>query len=603
MEKRTVLDYLSKWKYLIVSISFAVSLFSFYYLTSKQEYAASVTIEYTNSESKFGYTPDGTNIDSKEIYSANIISDVISDLGLDVTIDEIRTNCEVEPIIPEEEVEKKEASYKNGEVYSYFPTKYKVTFTSDAKKEKTFSINVLNSIIDNYFEHYSEKYINKANIPANPADIVDESYDYIENADVLKNSTADMLGYLKKMTESYPDYRSSETGYTFNDLYEQYQLVNDTDIPTLYALILNHKVTKNANLLKDKYQEKQNLNNIKVNDIKENIDEIITLIEAYSEKNSSDQNYQLSIGDNEIDKNRKNVINDVYENNSNPISTYDNIIDNYIKNKDSCNLMGIENDYIDYLLDIFNVNEAITQTEVLRNITEKRIKIETELSALYDIVLKNVSELNEYLGTANISSANTAFVIEKLNIKLYVLLIFMVFIVLGILGTIVISKLFENIKDLIFTDVKTKLPNNKYCDLIISNYSNQILKDEFSFILLSISNLQDINKSKGYKIGDETLKLFADYLKATINSAGTVVYNKTNQFFVFLPDSTLERAEFFMRELKERINTDELTEHIEFVYALSETESDRVYSIRKLISNTFIKLEKVQKENGDKHAK
>ena len=564
METNTIFDYVSRWKYLIIGLSIAASVVFSFYLKSIQEYTASVTIEYKNPDAKYGYTPDGTIIDPSEIYSANIISKVIEDMNLDMTIDQIRTKCEVKEIIPEDEKEKKEAAYKNNEEYFYFPTRYEVTYTVDSEYDKTFAINMLNSIIDNYFAYYSEEYINKTNIPANPAS-------------------------------------SSTTGYAMDDLYELYETISQTDIPALYAVIIDNHATKNNTSLMQGYTQAIDRNRIRISDVNENLDEISSLIEMYSAKNSADQNYQMELDDNEIDKNRKNVINYVYENESNPSSTYDNIIKRFIESKDACNSMEIENEFKDYLLSIFTDAGNMEEEAIINHITESTDSIVEELDGLYGIVLDSVKELNQYLGTSNIYSINTAYVCEKLNIRLYVMLVMLVFIIIGTLGTIIICKLVDNIKHLIFVDEKTSLPNNKYCDLIISNYSNKVLDDDFSFILLSLDNLQETNRTQGYHAGDKMLKTFSDILSDTVNTFGTVVYNKTNQFFVFLPDSNMAQSEHLIHELKKAVKSYDTPYSIEFSYSISESKTDNIYSIRKLIAESLAKMEKTERRGGDKY--
>lgn len=585
---------------MIVGASIAASIIFSFYLKSIQEYTASVTIEYKNTDAKYGYTPDGSMIDPSEIYSANIISAVIEDMGLDMTIDQIRTRCEVNAIIPEDEQAKKEAAYKNNEEYFYFPTRYEVTYTVDSKYNKTFAINTLNSIIDNYFAYYSEEYVNKRNLPANPAALIDTSYDYIENADIINNTTNDMLGYLEVMTTEYPDYRSSTTGYAMDDLYELYKTISHTDIPALYAFIIDNQATKNGESLLQDYSQLINRNKIRITDIDSNLSEITNLIEAYSTKNSADRNYQLETDDNEIDKNRKNVINYVYENDANPSPTYDNIISRFIENKDSCNSMEIENEFTDYLLNVFAGASDMENNEVIEEITKTTESIVKELDGLYMYVLESVKELNQYLGTTNIYSINTAYVYEKLNIKLYVMLVMLIFIIIGTMGTIIICKLVDNIKNMIFIDEKTSLPNSKYCDLIISNYSDKILDDDFSFILLSLDNLQKANSELGYRTGDTMLKMFSDALTETVNQFGIVVYNKTNQFFVFLPDSNLAQSEHLIHVLEKTIMSLDAPCKIEFSYAISESKTDNIYSIRKLIAESMTRMEQNKKSGEDK---
>ena len=47
-------------------------------------------------------------------------------------------------------------------------------------------------------------------------------YDLIESAEVLEDSVSGMLDYLLDKRATNPYFRSVETGYTFNDLYQIY---------------------------------------------------------------------------------------------------------------------------------------------------------------------------------------------------------------------------------------------------------------------------------------------------------------------------------------------------------------------------------------------
>ena len=107
MKEFQILRYLSKGKFLIFIIALVGALGVYYYANSNQAYTAMTAIRYANDAISQGMTPSGSELDVTEIYSTTVISGAIEDLGLDCTVDEIRSKFRVEPIISEDEETKK----------------------------------------------------------------------------------------------------------------------------------------------------------------------------------------------------------------------------------------------------------------------------------------------------------------------------------------------------------------------------------------------------------------------------------------------------------------------------------------------------------------
>ena len=79
-----------------------------------------------------GLTPNGSELDVSEIYSSTVIKGAIEDLGLNCSVDEVRSHVKVTPIIPEEEAGKQQTAIDKGEEYEYFPTDYVITYEADS---------------------------------------------------------------------------------------------------------------------------------------------------------------------------------------------------------------------------------------------------------------------------------------------------------------------------------------------------------------------------------------------------------------------------------------------------------------------------------------
>ena len=103
MKEFQILRYLAKGKLLIFIIALVGALGVYYYASSNQSYTAMTAIRYANDAIDQGLAPNGSALDVTELYSSTVISGAIDDLGLDCTVDEIRSKFKVEPINPEEE--------------------------------------------------------------------------------------------------------------------------------------------------------------------------------------------------------------------------------------------------------------------------------------------------------------------------------------------------------------------------------------------------------------------------------------------------------------------------------------------------------------------
>ena len=238
MRKFSVLRYLKQFSLLIFLIAVIGSLGIYFYGQSNQRYIASTVIQYTNSGAKDGYTPDGSPLNVEEIYSSTVIDAALTDLGHQDNIDSIRSNCYVEEVIPETEQKRIDALLEKGEDPSFHTDTYRVYYVGDKDTGEEFAWNMLDAIINNYYEFYAEKYVEEQLQNNGVSVLKGGNYDYLESAQVLEDSVAEMLDYLLDKRASHPYFRSVETGYTYSDLYNIYNYLYDNEIPNLYAAIL-----------------------------------------------------------------------------------------------------------------------------------------------------------------------------------------------------------------------------------------------------------------------------------------------------------------------------------------------------------------------------
>lgn len=586
-----ILFYIKKFSIMIVLFCL-ISLGCIYtFFKSKQTYTASVTIEYTNDDASKGYAPDGTKIKPEEIVSSKNISNAMDNLSLNISSDYIRNRIQIKSIIPKDEKEKKEAALQNGEKYEYFATKYKIFFTVDSSKSKEFASDVLNSLLSEYYINYSESHINKDTIPANIKTLIKDNYDYLEIAEIMNTSVSDTLNYLNTQQETYPDFRSANTGYSFKDLYNEYTNISNEQIPNIFSYIFQNKVTKDYELLVQKYKNRINSNELEKQTKDTDLKQLTSLIESYATKSKEQVVYN-----NENKNDNEFVIKNVEDHTSVDKTTYDKLILQYVDTLEAEEKLNIDTNYCKNVLNTYNENKQ-NSVEIIHILNKKILNEMTVLKKDYKILEQTTNELNEILGAKNIKTKTNILVNEKFNIKLYMSMAFVVFIVVGCCGAIVLGRIYDIIYQSLYYDKKTGLLNRTKCDQIITDYSKQPINEELFVIIIMIQNLSEINITLGRKYGDKVLKTVGHAINNTFPTESKLTYNGNNQFLLFIPNSSTFAINSYLSEMKKEISHESKIflndTNLEIKIATSNAKEENIYKIRELISKTF------QKVNGE----
>lgn len=590
MKKFQIFRYIKNLRYLILIVTLLGGALIYVYANQHQEYTAQTVIQYSNPTANEGIAPDGSAIDPKEIYSAGVITDVISDLGLSLNVDQIRSACRVEEVISEDEQKRKDAILSDGEVYNEFTPVYKITFTADAKASKGYVRNVLDSIVKNYFVFYSKKYIDSAVIPNNTLNITADKYDYVNCVEIMENSVNDIIAFLEQKQQFYADFRSARTGYTFNDLENQYRYVEENIIPEYYAAVLGGKLTQNKEELIKTYQNRRDNCIMEISNLTDHIAKERTLIDQFGDKvTQSESQVAGAIGDN-----TDAIIEDVEEHwnreGFNADTTYDDLIDNYVNLRSDKNKKEIELAFCEKILSIYNdsaVVDKVGTLEVTELMDELNVMIE-KLNVMYDAVEKTANELNEYSGARNISTLSGTYVEEAINVNLYIAMALLLFFIIGCAGAILIGRGVDFWQYLLYTDKKTGTANRVKCDMVIDEYSKRLLDENFSCIVFKLNTLQSTNVSKGRDFGDTMLKSFGKILDVEVKNYGFVGYNNGNMFISLFENFSKERAESFVEVIRQE--TENLHSNLEFSYGIANAADDNVYEVRELLKNAIKRL-------------
>ena len=589
MKEFQLLRYLSRGKFLIIIVALVGAIWVYSYANSQQVYTATTVIRYENTGIEDGFTPNGSKLDVSEIYSSTVIKGAIEDMGLNCTVDEVRSKVKVTPIIPEEEQEKIATSISKGEEeYTYFPTDYIITYEVGSERSQNFAGNMLDAIVQNYYSFYSEKYVDQLILPNNASNISSNDYDYIESTEIIQQSLKDIDDYLMQKKSSYPDFRASATGYSFTDLENIYNYMINNKVPHLYATILQNKYTKDNDLLLKKQQSKIENIDINIKNNREQSKKLKALIDNFSNKNIQTQR---TTDDGE--RGESSVIMDVdgYDGDIDVTTTYDDLLLEYVKINQSIKDDQIDREHTKYIKSVFvnNKKNVVLNDELENDIQEL---VET-LNKEYTIVQATAKELNEYIGASYLNMLNSVVTSQKVNIKLYLALAIVFFLFFGCAGAVLIGRFKDFIQYVLYTDKITKLPNRQMCDVQISAFSEKELGEHFTCMLVKVNNLPQLNETLGHSAGDTALRDFGDILKSVSHNYGFVGWNQGGSFLGLFEQCSVEKANLFLEMLEKRVNEyneRQLELELKYSIAYSNSTEDQIYDIRGLIHNTNDKL-------------
>ena len=601
MKDFQILRYLKQFKFLI-AIGSVVAGILFYYVASNrlQSYTASTVIEYTNSEAADGYTPDGSKIDTSEIYGSYIISKVIQNLGIDpstANMDNIRNSISITSIITDEQQQIFDGKVVQGEDATLIATRYMVTFSSGVDHDKDYPRTMLNEILDVYSAWYGETHVNSSRAANGVNEIYSKGYDYLEMMDVIDDSLTTTLAVLDGKVSGDSAFRSSETGYSFSDLFWEYDLLQKIEVPKITAKILAGKITKNRDVLLNKYRNRNNDLSIENTASDEEIEKIKGVIDSYVEMMSSSGNTNIT---------SEYILQDIYDNvrdgdssKTDQTTSYDKLLIRYVEDRTQSTANVIDAAYNDYILDTFSTAPEQSSQEEQDEIAAEIQTLVNRINTLYTNMEETTDEYNEYLGAANISVLSSVGVTEKISINKFTMMIVVVFGVFGCLGAIVLGRLWDIIEYYMFTNKVVNLPNRARCDRFISDMENKMLSNSYLCVALKITNLQEENRRLGRSTGNQMMKTFARVLTNVFTPSNNifVAYNDSGQYLIFADDFNPERAEASLAQMRTVLaqKCESEVYDIEYSEGWACSGAEKSFYIRKLLSIALRRLGEAQR--------
>lgn len=628
--------YIKKWLPLIIVLCLGLTVAVYMFLSSSRMYEASAVIHYNDSSVEEGHTPLGTDFDVNEIKSSAIVSRVIDNLGLEgsYSVDELISRVTITAVPDEDKVAQKEAVLDEGKEYVYVPSTYIVSFSAKNGEGGGFARRVLDEILDLYFTDYSEKYINVGSVNNSLSKIYDKNYDYIEMMELIDENIGSTINSLYRRVDRAPYYRSTTTGMSFLDLASEFEYLRDVKVSELFSTIFEYQVTKDKAVLVSDYSTRIKNHDIESIAMREQIDDVVRLINAYVEKMRNSNNTNITyeyILDDVYDRDLTDADgNTIYK--GDQTVTYDKLIYSWRDHNEDLEYAVIDSAYCQYIIDVFSkctgacggevivatpmedgAEDTAVQTEVIAapcassdktcmqmgyaGYDEVEAQVEAdirslvdELEELYKEVDASNAEYNEYQGARNISTLSSSAVTESINVKLYTVIAAVFLLVVCCCGAILVGRLNDIVQYMFYTDHMTGLNNRVALDNFLKNNSKKVLDDGTVCATLTITNQVDFNRIFGREAGDELILLFSNTLKDVFRKTGaSIFYNGNSHYVIFLTKTDYVTVEYILHRFRLLIDKREKLKagRIEYVVGISETYTDRVHNIRGLLSRSF----------------
>lgn len=256
--------------WLIIAVVAAACVFGVVLASSSSHYTPlTAMVSFTFDGIEDGLDPNGNEFDANDMKSPSVIRAAIDDMSLDEELVEtVRSNLTINGVVPEDAVDQLTA-YKtifenNNTIDSvehimdvtYYPTEFTLSFDfSETGLDRTTSAELLNKILEEYKLYFLSEFGYNETYGTVLETIDYTSYDYITALDIYKdtiNSLEDYLNSLKSIDTT--GFRSSESGYTFDDLYDSVCSIDSVDYSMTSSYVLSNNITKDRDVLMSYYQ-------------------------------------------------------------------------------------------------------------------------------------------------------------------------------------------------------------------------------------------------------------------------------------------------------------------------------------------------------------
>ncbi|MGN0363835.1 MAG: diguanylate cyclase [Bilifractor sp.] len=137
------------------------------------------------------------------------------------------------------------------------------------------------------------------------------------------------------------------------------------------------------------------------------------------------------------------------------------------------------------------------------------------------------------------------------------------------------------------SDEMTKIGNRYSIDKLIDKYTNLPLPKNFGCVVLTLSNIREINEQYGRQEGNATIRRFSLILKMASVGHCFVGRNGGNKFVAMFEEGSEDRILHFMHRVQEKVDANNASEGIapmQYDFGVAFHEDDSVKEVTELIA-------------------
>lgn len=401
-----------------------------------------------------GLDPNGDELDITKIKSPSVIENALTNLDMNIEqSDIIRQNLNITGVVPEDAMDEMSMYYDvftNGNNSAlqaaqsildskFYPSKYLVTFNY-FKAGFSFEEGkeILNEVLNSYRSYFFETYNYNVALGSSVSIVDYTTYDYAEAVNIFSNSIDSVTDYLNNLKQGdTSNFRSSATGYSFDDLLAEASLIKNNDLDRTSSYVTINNITKNDKdsmvsyykYLVEQLERKKAVSTSTLNSINDSIasyekDPLIMVVGSDNESST--------------EENGKPVTKDVNK-------AYDELVSQKIDTQKTISSYSKSIRYYNSIISAFNKSKSSSKEEIA--------KAEDYLSVLNDRLQKLIDNTNktaeEYYSNVAFANAYKVLVpasgsqkeVVSSNVKMPVLiseaLLFVIYLGIIVVGSIV----------------------------------------------------------------------------------------------------------------------------------------------------------------------
>jgi hypothetical protein len=222
------------------------------YDTTSSQVTTIVTMQW-NGAAKGEY-PDGTSFDYSDTIETYVITNAITEAGLELTTSDVVQALNLMPIVPGDVAALIQAALEDGEQMTYYASDYRMTLDNGSLGITVDEASqLMNKIISEYKLDFETKYIRQTIIlDYSGADY--DSVDYVDIAEILDTQVGLIESSIGQAYEEYPTFVSPTLGIGFNDILVRSELVNTIEIDQIKSRTNTFLLSKDEEYLITKYK-------------------------------------------------------------------------------------------------------------------------------------------------------------------------------------------------------------------------------------------------------------------------------------------------------------------------------------------------------------